>query len=506
MSRLQFLESIGLVALATLLGLPIRTLLHPTNLVMLYMAAVVIAAFFLGRGPAMLASFLSVLAFDFFFVEPRLNFALADTEYLVTFNAFLAVGLIVSSLAGRVRLQVKALREREAQVEALNDFSRDLTAALSLDTILNDVIWHVSQTLGREIVVFLAQDAALERRAATPDFKLDESELAVARWSFENSQVAGLGTNAFPQSQIRFAPLKTLRGALGVLGVRPGTAGQVLTPVQGQQLEGFAYLAAMAIERALLAEQANRAQVLGEAEKLQTALLNSISHDLRTPLVSIQGVLDSLLEVEEGGENAVQLDQAARLDMLENAREETARLNRLVENLLDMTRLEAGTLKLRLEPGDLQDVIGSALAHLNDQFGSRPVSVTLVEGLPLIPMDFVLMEQVLVNLLDNAVKYSPPGSPIEVSVACQDNQALIRIADRGPGIPSAELEQIFSKFHRLNRPGQAKGVGLGLSICKGIVEAHSGRIWAEGRSGGGSVFTVALPLERATGKGREGRT
>jgi len=506
MTRLRYIESLGLVALATLLGLPIRALLHPTNLVMLYMVAVVIAAFFLGRGPAMLASFVSVFAFDYFFVEPRLSFSIADTEYLVTFNAFLVVGLVVSGLADRVRKQVKALSEREAQVEALNDFSRDLTAALSLDAILNDVIWHVTQTLGREIVVLLAHDAALERRAATPDFRLDESELDVARWSFENSQVAGLGTNAFPQSQIRFAPLKTLRGALGVLGVRPRASGQTLTPAQGQQLEGFANLAAMAIERALLAEQANRAQVLGEAEKLQTALLNSISHDLRTPLVSIQGVLDSLLEVEQGGENAVQLDRAARLDMLENAHEETARLNRLVENLLDMTRLEAGTVKLSLEPGDLQDVIGSALAHLNDQFGNRPVSVTLAEDLPLIPMDFVLMEQVLVNLLDNALKYSPPGSPIEISVACQDNQALIRIADRGSGIPAAELEQIFGKFHRLKSPGQAKGLGLGLSICKGIVEAHGGRIWAEGRSGGGSVFTVALQLERAGEKGGGGAT
>jgi two-component system sensor histidine kinase KdpD len=293
---------------------------------------------------------------------------------------------------------------------------------------------------------------------------------------------------------VRFVPLKTLRGVVGILGVRPASPGGFLTPAQLQQLEGFANLAAMAIERALLAEQANRAQVLGEGEKLQTALLNSISHDLRTPLVSIQGVLDSLLEVEQGGENDVRLDREARIDMLENAREETARLNRLVKNLLDMTRLEAGTLKLRLEPGDLEDVIGAALAHLDNQFGRLPISVNLADGLPLAPMDFVLMEQVLVNLLENAVKYSPPASPIEISASCQYGQAVIQIADRGSGVPAQELERIFDKFYRVKRPGQAKGLGLGLSICKGIVEAHGGRIWAQQRPSGGSIFSIALPV------------
>ncbi len=505
MSRLRYIESIGLVALATLLGLPVRSLLHPTNLVMLYMAAVVIAAFFLGRGPAMLASFLSVFAFDYFFVDPRLSFSVADTEYLVTFTALLVVGLVVSGLAARVREQVKALKDREAQVEALNALSRDLTAALNLDDIVQAVVRHVSQTLGREVVVLVVQDHTLEQRAQTPGFTLDNSELAKARWALEHGLASGLGTDTFPEGEVRYVPLKTTRGVVGILGVRPYTRRRFLTPSQRQQLEGFANLSAMAIERARLADEANRAQVLGEAERLQTALLNSISHDLRTPLVSIQGVLDSLLEVEMGGENAVQLDRAARLDMLDNAREETARLNRLVENLLDMTRLEAGALKLRLEPGDLQDVIGSALARLNDAFGSRPVKVNLAEGLPLIPMDFVLMEQVLVNLLDNAIKYSPPAAPIEIGVACENDKVLIRIADRGPGIPPQELEKIFDKFHRVKAAGQAKGTGLGLSICKGIVEAHGGRIWAENRPGGGSLFTVALALnpqaERGNGEG-----
>ncbi len=482
-----------MVALATLLGIPVRAAFHPTNLVMLYMVAVVISASFLGRGPAMLASFLSVLAFDYFFVDPRLSFTIQDTEYLVTFAGLLVVGLVVSGLTARVREQLKALREREEEVEALNALSRDLTAAVGLDEMLKAVVTHVSQALVREVVVLIPQDGVLETRASTPGFGLDEVEMAAARWSFENSQPSGLGTGTHTEAKARYVPLKTIHGLVGILGVRPRVPGRFLTPPQRQQLEGFANLAALAVERARLDEQANRARVLGEAEKLQTALLNSISHDLRTPLVSIQGVLDSLLEVEQGGENAVVLDRDARVDMLENAREETARLNRLVENLLDMTRLEAGNIKMRLEPGDLQDVIGAALAHLDEHFRDHPVNVNMEEGMPLIPMDFVLMEQVIVNLLDNAAKYSPSGAPIEISVACTNGEALIRIADRGPGIPAQELDQVFNKFHRVKQPGQVKGLGLGLSICKGIVEAHRGRIWAENRPGGGSVFSVTLP-------------
>ncbi len=493
MSRFRYLESLGLVALATLLGFPVRAAVHPTNLVMFYMAAVVIAAFFLGRGPAMLASIVSVFAFDYFFVDPRLSFSIRDTEYLLTFAGLLVVGLVVSGLTSRVREQLKALREREAQVEALNALSRDLTAAVSLGEMLQAVVKHVSQTLIREVVVLIAQDGKLERRAGTPDFVLDDVELEAMQFAFENAQTVGLGTETFTTAKGRYVPLRTIHGLVGILGVQPKVPGRYLTIPQRQQLEGFANLTALAVERAMLDEQANRARLLGEAEKLQTALLNSISHDLRTPLVSIQGVLDSLLDVEQGGENAVVLDRAARLDMLENAREETARLNRLVENLLDMTRVEAGNIKMRLEPGDLQDVIGAALAHLDEQFRDHPVSVNMEEGMPLIPMDFVLMEQVIVNLLDNAAKYSPSGAPIEISVACVNGEALIRIADHGPGIPPQELDQVFTKFHRVKRPGQVKGLGLGLSICKGIVEAHHGHIWAENRPGGGSVFSVTLP-------------
>jgi two-component system sensor histidine kinase KdpD len=257
-------------------------------------------------------------------------------------------------------------------------------------------------------------------------------------------------------------------------------------------LDAFASQAALAIERAQLAEQARQAEVLQATEKLQTALLNSISHDLRTPLVSITGALSSLQEDD------VELDEATRRSLVENAREEAERLNRLVGNLLDMTRIEAGALKVAREPCDVQDVIGTALESLDDWLRSRPLTVDVPSDLPLVPMDFVLMAQVLVNLLDNALKYSPPGTPIEVHAYMDGSEAHIQVADRGVGIPPDDLERVFDKFYRVQQPGQVTGTGLGLSICRGIVEAHGGRIWANNRDGGGTAVTVTLPLHASS--------
>ncbi len=256
-------------------------------------------------------------------------------------------------------------------------------------------------------------------------------------------------------------------------------------------MEAFASQAAVAIERAQLAEQARQAQVLQAAEQLQTALLNSISHDLRTPLVSITGALSSLQEQD------AQLDEASRRGLIENAREEAERLNRLVGNLLDMTRVEAGALRLRLEPSDVQDVIGSALAQLDERLGDRRVNVRVPEEFPLVPMDFALMTRVLVNVIDNALKYSPPGSPIDVEAKLPAGQLEIEVSDRGLGIPAEDLNRVFDKFYRVQRPGRVAGSGLGLSICKGIVEAHGGFVAAENRPGGGTTITIAIPEREA---------
>jgi two-component system sensor histidine kinase KdpD len=289
---------------------------------------------------------------------------------------------------------------------------------------------------------------------------------------------------------------------IGVIGIHPKEPGKLLTPEQRQTIESFVHQAALAIERATLAEQARQAELLQVTEKLQTSLLNSISHDLRTPLVSITGALSSLRE------RSLELNQEARESLLETAHDEAERLNRLVGNLLNMTRLEAGAIRLKKEPCDIQDVIGAALEQLGERINRRQVQVNLPSETSLIALDSALFEQVLVNLVDNAVKYSGPDTLIEVNVAEAEGTVSVEVCDRGIGIPDGDLERVFDKFYRVQRPESVSGTGLGLAICKGIIEAHGGSIRAENRAGGGTVVRVTLPKEvegeqeRAAGAGR----
>jgi len=488
---LRYLQSILLVGAGTVLSALVHPLFSPANLVMIYLLTVVIAAIYLGRGPSLLAAVLSVAAFDYFFVPPSLTLAVSDSEYLLTFLGLLVVGLVISNLAVRVREQAESAERREVQTAELYALSRDLAVAVDLDGIMQAVLTHISQTFGREVVVLLPEGGTVKPRSLSPGFTLSENELAVATWAFQHGQPAGRGTDTLPAASVHYLPLKTARGVVGVLGVKPSDPNNRLSPDQRRLLGAFASQAALAIERAQLAEQARQAEVLQATEKLQTALLNSISHDLRTPLVSITGALSSL-QVDD-----IELDKATRHNLVDNAREEAERLNRLVGNLLDMTRIEAGALKVAREPCDVQDVIGAALEPLDDRLRNRPLTVDIPPDLPLVPMDFVLIAQVLLNVLDNALKYSPPDAPVEVLARVEGPEAHVQVADRGVGIPPDDLSRVFDKFYRVQQPGQVSGTGLGLSICKGIVEAHGGRIWAQNREGGGTVITLALPLAAA---------
>jgi two-component system sensor histidine kinase KdpD len=484
---LRYLGSLGLVVAASLLSWPVHAFVSPANLVMIYLAVVVIAAIYLGRGPAVLTAGLSVLAFDFFFVQPRLSFTVSDTEYLLTFAGLFVVGLVISSLAARSREQAQAARRRETQAVALYELSRDLAGASGLEDILQVVIRHINQTFSRDAAIALPAGDTLQPRALSPGLTLDENERAVAEWAFRQGQPAGRGTDTLPAASLRYVPLKTARGVVGVLGVKPFDPSSHLTPDQRRLLEAFASQAALAIERAQLAEQARQAQLSQTTEELQRALLNSISHDLRTPMVSITGTLTSLEEEE------ATLDEATRRSLITMAREEAERLNRLVGNLLEMTRIEAGALRAAQEPCDVQEVVSAAIDRLGHRLEGRPV--TIEAPAMLVPMDFVLMAQVLVNLLDNALKYSPPGTPIGVEAQVAGRVLKIAVTDRGAGIPPEDLEHIFDKFYRVHRPESVGGTGLGLAICKAIVEAHQGRIYAQNRPGGGSVFTLILPLD-----------
>jgi len=488
---IRYVWSLLLVVAATLVGFVVGGKIEPTNLVMVFLLAVVIAAVYLGRGPAILASVLGVLVFDYLFVTPYFTFAVSDTQYIITFIGLFFVGLVISQLAARASEQAQAARQREAETAELYDLSRDLASAADLESILQVLKKHLEQTFSRTIAVLMPEDNLMKVHAVSENLKLNAEEMAVADWVYRHAEPAGRHTNTLPAAQLRYLPLRTSQGVVGVLGVgKPSTSDSDLTPGQRRLMEAFANQGAQAIERAQLEKQNRQIALLQSAEKLQNALLNSISHDLRTPLVAITGALSAL------DENYMEMDESARSALIENARGEADRLNRLVGNLLNMTRIESGAIKLRVEPGDVQDLIGTAIEQLGKRADAHHIHVQVPADFPLVPMDFTLMAQVVVNLLENAIKYSPEHSSIEVSAALDDSKARLNIMDRGVGIPSDDLLRVFDKFYRVQRPESVSGTGLGLSISKGIVEAHGGTVRALNREGGGTILEVALPLEK----------
>jgi two-component system, OmpR family, sensor histidine kinase KdpD len=485
----RYLDAILLVIAASVISELILSDISPTNLVMIFLLAVVIAAVYLGRGPAILTSILGVLVFDFFFVPPYLTLAVSDTEYLLTFLGLLSVSLVISQLMATVREQAEAAQHREMQTIALYELGRDLTITTGLENVAQTVISRIDKTFDRTSAIFLPVGGILKAYATSPGLVMSEDELAVANWTFKHGQVAGQDTATLPEASMHYQPLKTQRGVVGVFGIQSTFPNQTLNRDQARTLDAFANQIAVAFERARLDEQARQAELLQITEKLQSALLNSISHDLRTPLASITGALSSLLEDE------VTLNEAARRSLIETASEEADRLNRLVGNLLDMTRLEAGAMHVKSEDCDIQDVIGVTLEELGVRLVERSVKIDIPHDLPLIPMDFVLIERVLSNVIDNALKYSPSETPIEISVRMDGGYMKIRVIDQGVGIPPEDFERVFDKFYRVQRPGNVSGTGLGLAISKGIVEAHGGTISAENNPGGGTLITITLPQE-----------
>lgn len=484
----RYILSLLLVMLATFSGFLIGGRIEQTNLVMLYLLTVVISAIYLGRGPAILASLAGVLVFDFLFVKPYYTFAVSDTQYIIVFVSLFLVGMVISQLTARASEQAEAARQREAETAELYDLSRDLASSANLESILHVLKKHLEKTFSRTIVVLLPEDSLMVACALSENLKLNDEEMAVADWVYRHAEPAGRHTNTLPAAQLRYLPLKTSKGVVGVLGVgKPITSDTDLTPARRRLMESFANQGAQAIERALLEEQNRQMVLLQSAEKLQNALLNSISHDLRTPLVTITGALSAL-------EENLEMDEPTRNTLVENARGEAERLNRLVGNLLNMTRIEGGAIKLHLEPTDVQDLIGTAIEQLGKRAERHQIKVDVPVDFPLLSLDFTLMVQVIVNLLENAVKYSAEGSYIEIKASMVASKTRLQILDRGDGIPSTDLSRVFDKFYRVQRPESVGGTGLGLSISKGIVEAHGGHIRALNREGRGTIIEVELPL------------
>jgi two-component system sensor histidine kinase KdpD len=486
---LAFARAIAIVAAATAVDWLVFPFSELANLVMVYLLGIVAVAMRHGRGPALFAAVVSVAAFDFFFVPPFFTFAVSDTRYLFTFAVMLLVGLVISSLTVRIRRQAEAARDRERRTAALYAMSRDLAGTRSVDDIVTSAVRHIGDVFGAQVVVLLPDGTGrlAPWSGVPPPFAVEGNERAVGQWVHEHRQAAGLGTNTLPGASALYLPLVAPRGALGALGVRPADRHAISSPEQFHQLETFVNQTALALERAQLAEEARQAEVSAETERLRNSLLSTVSHDLRTPLATITGAASTMLDAD------LTLDRQTQRELVESVRDEADRLNRLVQNLLEMTQLEAGTLKLTRDWHPIEEVVGAALNRLRKRLGDRPLNLKIPSELPLVPIDDVLLEQVLVNLLDNALKYTPPASPITIVATAGDGRLTVEVADKGPGLPPGQEDRVFERFYRADSTS-GRGVGLGLAICRGIIRAHDGRIWAQNLPGGGVAFLFTLPL------------
>ena len=472
----QYAWAAGIVAVATAAGLALRSVLSTTDIAMLYLLAAVVVGSRVRQRPALLASLLSIALFDFCFVPPYYTFAVHDVNYVLTFGMMLAIGIIMSRLTGRIREQADASRAREQRTASAYALSREMTAAREPPEIAAAATRHIEDAFAGR-VTFLVMD---------PDGTL-ASDDGVARWVFEHGQMAGLGTSTLPASPALYLPLRASDRTFGVVRVEPRDMQDVVDPERRQQLEAFVRQAAVALERAALAERNQASRMEVEAERLRTSLLSSLSHDLRTPLGSIEGAASSLLE------SGPALSPETRRELAETILDESRRMTRLVANLLDMIRVESGALAVQKQWAPLEEIIGVALIRLDARLAGHPVTTSLPPDLPLVSVDDILLEQVFINLLENAAKYTPPDGPIEISATARDGEVTVSVADRGPGIPSGDEQRIFEKFYRASQGDAVGGVGLGLTICRGIIQAHGGRIWAERRQGGGAVLRFTIP-------------
>ena len=489
-----YLTSTVLVGIALACGEVLARFLNVQNVALVFLTAVLVSAVAFGLGPALFASLLSVLAFNLFFLPPYFSITISDPENVVALFFFLVVALVASNLTASVRAQAILARKRARTTEDLYGFSRKLAGLASMDDLLWVISSQVAAMLKLRVVLFLPTDGALELKAAwPPEDVAEEADLAAAKWCWESNRPAGRGADTLPGAKRLFVPMRTGRGPVAVIGLDSDKQGPILTPDEQRLLDALSDQAALAIERINLSEEFDKAQRAVERDRLQGALLTSISHDLRTPLASILGAADGLAGLPD-------LTKEDREMLLSTIRDEAERLNRFIANLLDMTKLESGALTPNLDFVDIGEVIGSTLHRAEKMLGDHRIETALASDLPMVRIDPVLFEQVLFNLLDNAAKYAPDGTAIRVEGRLEGNSVALRVLDEGPGIPKAELERIFDKFYRVRKSdSQRAGTGLGLAICRGFVEAMGGTIEAGNRvDRRGAVFTITLPVQDAS--------
>ncbi|OYY75581.1 MAG: two-component system sensor histidine kinase KdbD [Gammaproteobacteria bacterium 28-57-27] len=458
------------------------------NVIMLYLLVVVLISIRFGRGPGIFASLLSVGAFDFFFVDPRLSFTVADTQYLFTFALMLVVTLVISNLTASLHYQARVARYRERRAEALFEAGKVLSSALTAGQIIREGSSRLAGIFQSQVAILLpdSHDELLHLFESDHGSSfLAELDLGVAQWAYDHQEPAGLGTHTLPANRVLYQPLRAPMRVRGVLAIRPSDPHLIFQPEQQRLLETFASQIALALERVHYVEVAQDALVNMEAERLRNSLLSAISHDLRTPLTGLLGLSAAL---------AARPQDSVGTELVHAIHDQALRINALVINLLDMARLQAGGVTLNKHWQPIEEVIGSALRACSELLVTHQVETHLPRDLPLVAFDAMMIERVLCNLLDNAAKYTPVGTPIVVSAALRGEALKVSVADEGPGLPEGMEERIFDKFTRGERESSRPGVGLGLAICRAIVQAHGGRIRAENRAEGGAIFSFTLPL------------
>lgn len=491
------------VAMAVLAGIGLEQVTRLPNLSMVFLLAVLVCGMRFGMTSAVTASVLSFLAYNFFFIEPRYSFTVAEPYELLSLIIFLLVAFVTATLAGRLKEQATATRERAEATQALYEFSRKLSGAPKLDDVLWLVAAQAAATAKGKAVILLDRGNGLAIDTAwPPEDQLPTSDWAAARWSHDKQQAAGRGTDTLPSARFHFRPIQGSAAPLGVIGVDPGETEDVMSEAVIATLQSFVDQAAVAIERISLAEQASTAATAAEGERLRAALLSSISHDLRTPLASIVGSVTSLRTLGD------RMSKSVRSDLLATIEEEAGRLSRFVANLLDMTRLESGAIDLRRDWVEVGDCAGSAVERARKAFPKRKIEFTRPSETYGVRGDAALLEQVLFNLLDNAHKYSGPESITKVDIAARAGTIIITVSDTGIGIPRDALAKVFDKFYRVaGSDGRAPGTGLGLSICAGLITGMGGTIQADSpvKHDKGTRITIALPAEAAqTGSSIQG--
>ena len=484
-----------IVAIGLGAGELIQPLFGIENVDLVFLTAVVGVAVRYGLWPSLLASVAASLCYNFFFLPPVYTFTITDPTNIAAFFFFMLIALLVSNVAARVRTQADSAIGRVRTTESLYAFSRKLAGTATLDDVLWATAYQIALMLKVRVVLLLPEDGVLiVKTGYPPEDELDKADLAAANWAWDNDRAAGRGSDTLPGARRLFLPMRTGRGPIGVIGIDDDKTGPLLTPDQRRLLDALVDQGALAIERVLLVEDMDRVKRTVESDRLRSALLTSISHDLKTPLASVLGAASTIRDLASG------LTDAEKRDLLATVIDESERLNRFIANLLDMTRLESGAVKPNTARHDIGEIVGSALRRASKILVHHNVSLELDAELPMLELDAVLFEQALFNLLDNAAKYAPADTTIFIRGWRDKDWVTLQVIDEGEGIPHSELESVFDKFYRAQKGDHVRpGTGLGLAIARGFVEAMHGTISAANRTDrNGAVLTIRLPIPAAS--------